>query len=287
MAEVAGLVEVAEVALMAMEKVTADGATLPLVSPVPPAVIMACQQPDAPAEVPAGLEAENDEVRAKQWLAEVTTAKGSSDTQMALAREVHDVEVAPQFAGDATPRLLLIQGTIGDYVEGRLLMSPWTAFKGVFPMHGTYFLQNEVFEDEAAGKVQSATEHARSSCTRIHRLAAWIRYSPLLPPLSPGPPPPLSPGPAASILARPSTAGLPRQVYRGDPPPSASKRAQVALSLRLRVHPPLSLHRWAPAPSCLGRPETAQVPCHALRGSSAGEMRRAIAARRAGEQNRW
>ena len=36
-----------------------------------------------------------------------------------------------------------------EFVTGRLLLSPWSAFKGVFPMHGTYFFQNEVFEDEA------------------------------------------------------------------------------------------------------------------------------------------
>ena len=37
-----------------------------------------------------------------------------------------------------------------EFVTGRLLLSPWSAFKGVFPMHGTYFFQNEVFEDEGA-----------------------------------------------------------------------------------------------------------------------------------------
>ena len=80
----------------------------------------------------------------------------SSDlhSQMVYAREVHDSLVAPQHPGDATPRLLLLQGTIGDYAKGRLLLSPWSAFKGVFPMHGTYFAQNEVFEDESAGEVR-------------------------------------------------------------------------------------------------------------------------------------
>ena len=41
-----------------------------------------------------------------------------------------------------TPRLLLVQSTLGDYAKGRLLLSPWSAFRGVFPMHGTYFAQN-------------------------------------------------------------------------------------------------------------------------------------------------
>lgn len=74
--------------------------------------------------------------------------------RMVYAREVHDPSIAPQHPGDATPRLLLLQGTVGDYARGRLLFSPWTAFKGVFPMHGTYFAQNEVFEDESAGEVR-------------------------------------------------------------------------------------------------------------------------------------
>jgi len=43
---------------------------------------------------------------------------------------------------------------MGDYAKGRLLLSPWSAFKAVFPMHGTYFFQNEVFEDEVAGEVR-------------------------------------------------------------------------------------------------------------------------------------
>ena len=73
--------------------------------------------------------------------------------QMSYARVVNNPAVAPSHPQDATPRLLLVQSTIGDYAKGRLLMSPWTAFSGVFPMHGTYFAQNEVFEDEAAGEV--------------------------------------------------------------------------------------------------------------------------------------
>merc|ERR1719272_641519 len=82
--------------------------------------------------------------------------------------------------GDHTPRLLIerlrpseggssgvgggggVGGVVGRgggasdesvFVTGRLLLSPWSAFKGVFPMHGTYFFQNEVFEDEGAGEV--------------------------------------------------------------------------------------------------------------------------------------
>ena len=73
-------------------------------------------------------------------------------SQMAYARVVSDASVAPSHPGDATPRLLLVQSTLGDYAKGRLLLSPWSAFRGVFPMHGTYFAQNEVFEDEAAGE---------------------------------------------------------------------------------------------------------------------------------------
>ena len=76
-------------------------------------------------------------------------------SQMSYARVVRDTSLAPSHPGDETPRLLLIDGSVGgDYVKGRLLFSPWTAFKGVFPMHGTYFAQNEVFEDESAGEVR-------------------------------------------------------------------------------------------------------------------------------------
>ena len=74
-------------------------------------------------------------------------------SQMAYARVVTDPVVAPAHPSDATPRLLLVKSTIGEYAKGRLLLSPWSAFRGVFPMHGTYFAQNEVFEDEAAGEV--------------------------------------------------------------------------------------------------------------------------------------
>ena len=35
-----------------------------------------------------------------------------------------------------------------DYYEGRLFISPWLAFRGSFPMRGSYFLQNEMFEVE-------------------------------------------------------------------------------------------------------------------------------------------
>ena len=62
-----------------------------------------------------------------------------------------DASAAPRHPGDATPRLLIVKSTAGDVANGRLLMSPWTAFRGVFPMQGTFFFQNEVFEDESAG----------------------------------------------------------------------------------------------------------------------------------------
>lgn len=54
--------------------------------------------------------------------------------------------------GDAIPLLFLPEKhySTGE-VEGRLLVSAWSAFDGVFPMNGTYFFQNEVFEDEATG----------------------------------------------------------------------------------------------------------------------------------------
>ena len=84
---------------------------------------------------------------------------------MSYARIVRDGAVAPSFPGDATPRLLLIDGsTVGEYARGRLLMSPWSAFRGVFPMHGTYFAQNEVFEDESAGEVQLPLASLGAEC---------------------------------------------------------------------------------------------------------------------------
>jgi len=91
--------------------------------------------------------------------------------------QVLDDALAPRHPGDHTPRLLIerlraseggeggigggggVGGVVGrgggghdasEFVTGRLLLSPWSAFKGVFPMHGTYFFQNEVFEDEGA-----------------------------------------------------------------------------------------------------------------------------------------
>ena len=81
-------------------------------------------------------------------------APQDGNTQMMYAREVGDASVAPRHASDCTPRLLLIDATVGAYAKGRLLLSPWSAFKGLFPMHGTYFFQNEVFEDESAGEVR-------------------------------------------------------------------------------------------------------------------------------------
>ena len=71
-------------------------------------------------------------------------AQDGAICQMVYARIVSDETIAPSHPGDKTPRLLLIQSTIGEYAKGRLLLSPWSAFKGVFPMHGTYFFQNEV-----------------------------------------------------------------------------------------------------------------------------------------------
>lgn len=86
-------------------------------------------------------------------LAEVARGGGDANCQLAHAREVLDASYAPRHPGDETPRLLLVKSTIGDHAKGRLLVSPWSAFKGVFPMQGTYFFQNEVFEDESAGEV--------------------------------------------------------------------------------------------------------------------------------------
>ena len=104
--------------------------------------------------------------------------------QMAYARVVSDQAVAPSHPGDQTPRLLLVQSTIGDYAKGRLLMSPWSAFRGVFPMQGTYFTQNEVFEDEVRQPGLCACVRVRAlatasmllpprpcSCHRVHALA--------------------------------------------------------------------------------------------------------------------
>ena len=38
-------------------------------------------------------------------------------------------------------------------MPGRLLVSPYSAFRGTFPMNGTFFFQLELFEDESAGSV--------------------------------------------------------------------------------------------------------------------------------------
>ena len=86
--------------------------------------------------------------------ADLAKSSHSATVQMAYARVVPDELCAPRHPGDVTPRLLLVKSTLGDYAKGRLLFSPWSAFKGVFPMQGTYFAQNEVFEDESAGEVQ-------------------------------------------------------------------------------------------------------------------------------------
>eukprot|EP00658_Telonema_sp_P-2_P068038 TRINITY_DN56989_c0_g1_i1.p1 TRINITY_DN56989_c0_g1~~TRINITY_DN56989_c0_g1_i1.p1 ORF type:complete len:108 (+),score=14.17 TRINITY_DN56989_c0_g1_i1:148-471(+) len=43
-------------------------------------------------------------------------------------------------AWDGTPWLMLVEKQFETgQVEGRILVSPWTAFDGVFPMNGTYF----------------------------------------------------------------------------------------------------------------------------------------------------
>lgn len=95
--------------------------------------------------------------------------------------QVLDHSIAPQHPGDHSPRLLIENkapprvaemrdcGSSERSVRGRLLISPWSAFKGMFPMHGTYFFQNEVFEDETAGQVMSAHRtspqaHTSSTC---------------------------------------------------------------------------------------------------------------------------
>merc|ERR1712166_1207723 len=70
------------------------------------------------------------------------------------AYEVLDTALGPRKDGDVVPWLLLAGLHYGTgEVEGTVLVSSWTAFDGVFPMNGTYFFQNEVFEDEAKGKV--------------------------------------------------------------------------------------------------------------------------------------
>jgi hypothetical protein len=91
----------------------------------------------------------------------VTSRDLGGISQLCYARVLRDdyvldssVSAMERHPGDVTPRLLLIRGTsIGDHTKGRLLLSPWSCFNSVFPMHGTYFAQNEVFEDEDAGEV--------------------------------------------------------------------------------------------------------------------------------------
>jgi hypothetical protein len=64
--------------------------------------------------------------------------------------------VAPSVAGMALAdaRVLLSAAVLPDgSVRGRMLICPYEAFSGNFPMRGTYFFSNELFEHEATGEV--------------------------------------------------------------------------------------------------------------------------------------
>ena len=54
-------------------------------------------------------------------------------------------------------------------VEGRLFISPWLAFQGVFPMRGTYFLQNELFEVEGMCQAPASALSAEPSIVHLAR----------------------------------------------------------------------------------------------------------------------
>jgi hypothetical protein len=54
----------------------------------------------------------------------------------------------------ADARVLLSAAVLPDgSVRGRMLICPYEAFSGNFPMRGTYFFSNELFEHEATGEV--------------------------------------------------------------------------------------------------------------------------------------
>lgn len=124
-----------------------DGYVESVIDPAPPTVPIS-SPPHGDAAPDGGLSHEE-----LAELAEAARGGRDSNYQLTHAREVVNEACAPRHEGDETPRLLLVRSIIGDYAKGRLLISPWSAFKGVFPMHGTYFFQNEVFEDESAGEV--------------------------------------------------------------------------------------------------------------------------------------
>ena len=64
--------------------------------------------------------------------------------------------------------VLHITSEFDDYAEGRLFISPWLAFRGSFPMRGSYFLQNELFEVEGICRAPWSSLHSASSL-RPHR----------------------------------------------------------------------------------------------------------------------
>jgi hypothetical protein len=55
-------------------------------------------------------------------------------------------------------------------VRGRDFVSPWTAFKGCFPMNGTYFLENELFQVEGRFEIPAciAEKAQTESSSKIH-----------------------------------------------------------------------------------------------------------------------
>lgn len=128
----------------------------PATSPLRPATSPSPPTSPAAAASPPTFLATLDSQAAEAWLASIKTpAARGGDTQLVFAREVTDENFAPRHPGDETPRLLLMRksgfaggfadgsadGSDDGYAEGRLLMSPWTAFRGVFPMNGTYFFR--------------------------------------------------------------------------------------------------------------------------------------------------
>ena len=62
--------------------------------------------------------------------------------------------------------VLHITASFDDYAEGRLFISPWLAFNGSFPMRGSYFIQNELFEVEGICRAPWSSLRSSSSSLR-------------------------------------------------------------------------------------------------------------------------
>ena len=126
---------------------------------------------------------------------ESSTSVHDAHSQMAYARIVIDPSVAPRHPGDAAPRLLLIQGPVGDYAKGRLLISPWSAFKVLLAFSCAHVFLHSL--DRSC--VQKADSHFTSNAvfrgsfpctartlprTRSSKMRVLVKYDFLMRPLA-------------------------------------------------------------------------------------------------------